>query len=76
MGSCVSCHNAGDQGGNVAMRPWSLLAIYATTDSNHFRNYVVHPQTFNPTTKMTAHPTFDARTLDALQAYFKTMMPQ
>ncbi len=75
MGSCISCHNAGDQGGTMAMRPWSILAIYAATNSDHFRSYVVNPQKFNPTTKMPAHPTFDDKTLDALQAYFKTMAP-
>jgi len=73
MGSCISCHNIGDAGGAVAMRPWSILAFYASTDSNHFRNYVVAPQKINPASKMPAHPTFDAKTLDALQAYFKTM---
>jgi cytochrome c2 len=59
----------------MAMRPWSILAIYAATNSDHFRSYVVNPQKFNPTTKMPAHPTFDDKTLDALQAYFKTMAP-
>ena len=76
MGSCISCHNIGDAGGAVAMRPWTILAIYAATNSDHFRNYIVAPQKINPSSKMPAHPTFDARTLDALQAYFKTMAPQ
>jgi cytochrome c2 len=76
MGSCISCHNIGNAGGTVAMRPWTILAIYAATNSDHFRNYVVNPQKINPTSKMTPHPTFDAKTLDALQAYFKTMAPQ
>jgi mono/diheme cytochrome c family protein len=76
MGSCISCHNIGDAGGAVAGRPWMILALYAATNSDHFRNYIVAPQKIDPSSKMPAHPTFDAKTLDALQAYFKTMAPQ
>jgi mono/diheme cytochrome c family protein len=76
LGSCISCHNIGDNGGTMATRPWSLLALFAATASDHFRGYVVDPQKINPAAKMPAHPTFDAKTLDALQAYFKTMAPQ
>jgi hypothetical protein len=43
-------------------------------DGNYFRQYVVNPQKIKPDVAMPAHPTFDAATLDALQAYFKTML--
>jgi hypothetical protein len=75
MGSCISCHNIGEIGGHKAMFPWSVLAVFAATNGDYFRSYVVNPQQFNPKSAMTAHPTFDAKTLDALQKYFKSMNP-
>lgn len=73
MGSCVMCHNTEVSGGEKANRPWSILAIFATSNGDYFRNYVVNPKKYRADTQMTDHPTFDAKTLDALQAYFKTM---
>jgi cbb3-type cytochrome oxidase cytochrome c subunit len=44
-------------------------------NSDYFRQYVVDPQKFKPNVAMPAHPTFDSATLDALQTYFKTVLP-
>ncbi len=75
IGSCVSCHNNGLAGGKMAQRPWQVLAANAVYNGDYFRQYVVNPQKFKPNVAMPPHPTFDASTLDALQAYFKTVLP-
>jgi mono/diheme cytochrome c family protein len=75
VGSCVSCHNNGSAGGKMAQRPWQVLAAHAVYNSDYFRQYVVNPQKFKPNVAMPAHPTFDSATLDALQTYFKTVLP-
>jgi hypothetical protein len=75
VGSCVSCHNNGSAGGKMARRPWQVLAANAVYNSDYFRQYVVDPQKFKPNVAMPAHPTFDSATLDALQTYFKTVLP-
>jgi hypothetical protein len=75
VGSCVSCHNNGSAGGKMAQRPWQVLAANAVYNSDYFRQYVVDPQKFKPNVAMPAHPTFDSATLDALQTYFKTVLP-
>jgi len=53
---------------------------YATTQYIHVfvmsrHRVFVDPQKFKPNVAMPAHPTFDSATLDALQAYFKTVLP-
>jgi mono/diheme cytochrome c family protein len=75
MGSCISCHNIGDNGGVVAQRPWSLISMFAVSSPDYFRKYVVNPTKVNPMAKMPAHPNFDDKTLDALQAYFRSIAP-
>jgi hypothetical protein len=73
MGSCVMCHYTDVAGGLKSNQPWTILAVFATSNGSYFRDYVVNPLKFNPKSAMPVHPTFDAKTLDALQAYFKTM---
>ena len=74
IGSCVSCHNNGSAGGKMAQRPWQVLAANSIYNGDYFRQYVENPQKFKPNVAMPAHPTFDSATLDALQAYFRTML--
>ena len=37
--------------------------------------YVTDPRSFNPISAMPPQPTFDDKTFNALEAYFKAMMP-
>jgi hypothetical protein len=76
IGSCISCHNNGSAGGKMAQRPWQVLAANSIYNGDYFRQYVVNPQKFKPNVAMPAHPTFDSATLDALQAYFRTVLSQ
>src|SRR5258708_29290891 len=74
IGSCISCHNNGSAGGKMAQRPWQVFAADSIYNGNYFLPYLVNPQKFKPDVAMPAHQTLDSVTLDALQAYFKTML--
>jgi mono/diheme cytochrome c family protein len=75
VGSCTSCHNIEKAGGQMAGSPWSVLAATAVTSKDNFRKKVIDPHSMNPTSGMPPHPTFDDNTFNALEAYFKAMMP-
>ena len=55
--------------------PWSFLAATAVTDKDNFRKKVIDPKSSNVTSHMPPQPTFDDKTFNALEAYFKAMMP-
>ena len=55
--------------------PWVVLAAKAVTDKDYFRKKVIDPKSFSVMSFMPPHPTFDDKTLNALEAYFKAMMP-
>jgi hypothetical protein len=74
VGSCSSCHNRGNAGGQQGT-PWAVLAASAVTSKDNFRKKVTDPRSMSPTSGMPAHPTFDDNTFNALEAYFKAMMP-
>lgn len=75
VGSCSTCHNLGNAGGLMAGTPWSVLAATAVTSKDKFRKKVTDPRSLNPTAHMPARPEFDDNTFNALEAYFKAMMP-
>ena len=51
------------------------LPATAVTRKDNFRKYVTDPKSFNPMSAMPPQPTFDDKTFNALEAYFKAMMP-
>jgi mono/diheme cytochrome c family protein len=75
VGSCSSCHNIGNVGGQIGITPWAVLAATAVTDKDRFRKKVIDPKSLNPLSSMPPQPTFDDKTFNALEAYFKAMMP-
>jgi mono/diheme cytochrome c family protein len=76
VGSCVSCHPLGNVGGGLATAiSWATLAERAVNAKDYFRKYVTDPHSMNLHSGMPPHPTFDDKTFDALEAYFKAMMP-
>jgi hypothetical protein len=75
VGSCSTCHNLGNAGGLMAGTPWSVLAATAVTSKDKFRKKVTDPRSLNPTAHMPPRPEFDDNTFNALEAYFKAMMP-
>jgi hypothetical protein len=73
VGSCISCHHLGNVGGTQAS--WAALAASTVISKENFRKKVTDPRSLNPTSTMPPHPTFDDKTFNALEAYFKAMMP-
>ena len=45
------------------------------TSKDNFRRFVIDPHSIDPMSQMPPHPTFDTDTFNALEAYFKAMMP-
>jgi hypothetical protein len=74
VGSCSSCHNIGNVGGQMGT-PWAVLAATAVNAKDNFRKKVLDPKSLNVTSGMPPQPTFDDETFNALEAYFKAMMP-
>src|SRR5438105_4820043 len=76
VGSCISCHHLGSAGGQLASPSLVDVARRAVTSRDYFRQVVTNPLSVNPiATWMPPHSTFDDKTFNALEAYFKAMMP-
>src|SRR5258706_1762744 len=76
VGSCISCHKLGNAGGwESDGSSWQVLAERAVTSKDYFKKYVTDPHSMNVMSRMAPHPTFDDNTFNALEAYFKAMMP-
>jgi hypothetical protein len=69
---CFRCHNMGAMGGTMARHSWVDLAEIAETNNVRFRRIIHDPKSVNPDAKMPAHSNYNAATLDALTAYFRT----
>jgi hypothetical protein len=73
---CISCHHLGTAGGQLASPSFVDVAARAVTSKDYFRKVVTDPLSVNPiATWMPPHPTFDDKMFNALEAYFKAMMP-
>jgi mono/diheme cytochrome c family protein len=73
--NCFKCHNAGDEGGQKAGRPWLVLAAFAATAPEYFSAYVRDPEKQNPGAQMPPNSTYDDATIRALRDYFATLAP-
>jgi mono/diheme cytochrome c family protein len=72
---CLSCHGHEGFGGFNSGRPWTLLKTWAS-NTNYFRRYVVKPKAVQPAARMPGFPHYDDQALDALQAYFRSVVPR
>jgi len=70
--NCLRCHNQGPYGGIKSGRTWMMLSTWAREQPAYFSAYVHNPKAFEPNAKMPGNPTYDAATLAALTAYFRT----
>ena len=70
--NCLRCHYQGVYGGTKSGRDWTALSTWAREQPTFFANYVRDPQAFEPHAHMAANPEYDAATLAALVAYFRT----
>jgi mono/diheme cytochrome c family protein len=72
---CFRCHGLYGEGGQRASRSWLVLSAWAATDADRFQQYIHNPQSVQASAKMPAHADYDAATLAALTAYFRTFTP-
>lgn len=72
---CYRCHNMGAEGGMKAERSWLILGAWAATNPALFQAYIHEPKSVMRSAQMPAHGEYDAATLAALTAYFRTFEP-
>lgn len=73
--NCLRCHRNGDIGGTKSPFGWPQMALIAQGNPAAFGKYVVRPNSTNPEANMPANPEYDAATVAALTAYFRSFAP-
>jgi mono/diheme cytochrome c family protein len=73
--NCLRCHRDGDIGGTKSPFGWPQMALIAQGNAAAFGKYVVRPNAVNPEATMPANPDYDAATIAALTAYFRSFAP-
>jgi mono/diheme cytochrome c family protein len=70
--NCLRCHSQGPYGGTKSGLDWNALSTWAREQPTYFASYVHGPRGFEPHARMPGDPEYDAATLAALTAYFRT----
>jgi hypothetical protein len=70
--NCLRCHFQGTSGGTKSGRSWQVVGTWAREQPAFFQAYVKNPTKFEPRSHMAPNPEYDAATLAALTAYFRT----
>lgn len=74
--NCLRCHREGDVGGTKSPFGWPQMALIAQGNPTAFGKYVVRPNSVNPEATMPPNPEYDAATITALTAYFRSFAPE
>jgi len=74
--NCLRCHRSGDIGGTKSPFGRPQMALIAQGNPAAFGKYVVRPNAVNPEANMPANPEYDAATVAALVAYFRSFAPE
>ena len=70
--NCLRCHSRGASGGTKSGRDWLSLATWAREQPDFFARYIRNPKSVEPKAHMEGFPNYDAPTLAAITAYFRT----
>jgi hypothetical protein len=70
--NCLRCHFMGQYGGTKSGHAWQSLAQWAHDEPKYFQAYIHNPKSIDPHANMEPQPEYDAQTLAALTAYFRT----
>ncbi len=73
--NCLRCHFSGSLGGTKSGRDWAALSTWAYEQPAYFARYVHNPKAVDAHAQMPANPQYDAATLAALTAYFRSQHP-
>lgn len=74
--NCLRCHRDENIGGTKSPFGWPQMALIAQGNPAAFGKYIVRPNSVNPEANMPANPEFDAATVAALTAYFRSFAPE
>jgi len=74
--NCLRCHSQGPYGGTKSGRTWTALSTWAREQPAFFAGYIRDPKATEPHAHMPGNPEYDAATLAALTAYFRTFAAQ
>jgi cytochrome c2 len=70
--NCLRCHFMGQYGGTKSGHSWQSLGQWASDEPKYFQAYIHNPKAIDPHANMEPQPEYDAQTLAALTAYFRT----
>jgi len=70
--NCLRCHFLNGVGGTKSGIDWRSLSMWAREQPQFFERYIHDPQSVDPHAHMEGSPAYDAATLNALTAYFRT----
>jgi mono/diheme cytochrome c family protein len=73
--NCLRCHRSGAIGGTKSPFGWPQMALIAQGNPTAFGKYMVRPNAVNPEASMPPNPEYDAATVAALTAYFRSFAP-
>ena len=71
--NCLRCHFLQASGGTKSGIDWRSLSMWAREQPQFFERYVHDPKSVEPHAQMEGNPTYDAATLAALTAYFRSV---
>jgi mono/diheme cytochrome c family protein len=71
--NCLRCHRAAAIGGTKSPFAWPQMALIAQGKAAAFGKWVVRPNSVNPEATMPPNPEYDAATIAALTAYFRSV---
>jgi mono/diheme cytochrome c family protein len=74
--NCLRCHRSGEIGGTKSPFGWPQMALIAQGNPAAFGKYVLRPNAVNLEANMPANPDYDAATIAALTAYFRSFAPE
>jgi mono/diheme cytochrome c family protein len=70
--NCLRCHSQGPYGGTKSSLNWDALSTWAREEPTFFAKYIHGPRGFESDARMPGNPEYNAATLAALTAYFRT----
>ena len=72
--NCLRCHGPESEEPLKGKLTWAGISSFAAQAPKNFAAYVRNPKALSQDAKMPPNPSYDAATLDALIAYFKTFV--
>lgn len=72
--NCLRCHGPASYGRLKGLLTWEGIGLFAETSPRALANYVRDPRSVAQYAQMPANPNYDDATMQALVAYFRTLV--